>query len=265
MHSAMRAASVVAGVEVVSIQSDRSFSRHSHDEFGLGYVVSGGQDSWSGRGWIEAQTGDLITVNPAEMHDGIGRKGTPRYWRMLFVQPDAVTRLADAPAQRLAFETPVLADTIIQRRVAWAIEGAADALSDPADIEERLMWALRDMLRTGPKGEVADGPPCSAGITRIVERIHAEWALPLCLSDFAETAGLSRFQALRHFSREMGTTPHAYLTQHRVKLAKRAIRQGTALADAAVDAGFSDQSHMTRAFQRQYGLSPGRLSPRKTA
>ncbi|HIP78910.1 MAG TPA: AraC family transcriptional regulator, partial [Kiloniellaceae bacterium] len=55
-----------------------------------------------------------------------------------------------------------------------------------------------------------------------------------------------------------GTTPHAYLTQHRVKKARGYLREGLPLAEAAVASGFADQSHMTRAFVRQFGISPGR-------
>lgn len=34
------------------------------------------------------------------------------------------------------------------------------------------------------------------------------------------------------------------------------MRTGKSLAGAAMDAGFADQSHMTRQFRRAYGLSP---------
>jgi len=43
-----------------------------------------------------------------------------------------------------------------------------------------------------------------------------------------------------------------------VRLARRHLRQGHALAEAAQLAGFADQSHLTRAFLRQFGITPGR-------
>jgi AraC-like DNA-binding protein len=80
----------------------------------------------------------------------------------------------------------------------------------------------------------------------------------LSLADFAAVAGMSRYGVLRRFSREVGTTPHAYLTQHRVKRARAEIAAGVPIAEAAIAAGFADQSHLTRAFARQFGVSPGR-------
>ena len=81
--------------------------------------------------------------------------------------------------------------------------------------------------------------------------------LPVTLADLARTSGLSRFQVLRGFVKATGFTPHAYLMQRRIDLARRLIASGSRLADAAAASGFADQSHMTRLFVRKYGVSPG--------
>jgi hypothetical protein len=58
------------GVISVEARSRRVFSRHAHDEFGIGVVIDGAQDSASGRGLVRAEAGQVITVNPGEVHDG---------------------------------------------------------------------------------------------------------------------------------------------------------------------------------------------------
>ncbi|WP_429861193.1 helix-turn-helix domain-containing protein, partial [Achromobacter ruhlandii] len=68
----------------------------------------------------------------------------------------------------------------------------------------------------------------------------------------------------RAFSRATGMTPHAYQMQRRLLLARRLLRQGMALADAAAAAGFADHSHMTRPFSRATGVPPGRSAPAAT-
>ena len=78
------------------------------------------------------------------------------------------------------------------------------------------------------------------------------------LAELAVLSGVSRFQLLRGFARETGVTPHAYLLQRRVRLARQLLATGHAPADAALEAGFADQSHMTRAFRRQFGITPAR-------
>ena len=72
--------------------------------------------------------------------------------------------------------------------------------------------------------------------------------------------GCSPFsQLLRGFARAVATTPHAYLLQLRVRLARRLLAAGRYPAEAAAEAGFADQSHLTRAFSRQLGVTPARF------
>ena len=84
---------------------------------------------------------------------------------------------------------------------------------------------------------------------------------PVSLAELAALSGVSRFQLLRGFAREMGTTAHTYLVQRRVRLcrlARQLLSDGQTPAQAAFQAGFADQSHMTRAFVRQLGITPSR-------
>ena len=77
------------------------------------------------------------------------------------------------------------------------------------------------------------------------------------LDELAALAGCSRFQLLRRFQQLHGLPPHAWLLQQRLERARQLIRQGHGLAQAAADAGFADQSHLTRHFSRQFGYTPG--------
>ncbi|MFX5956846.1 AraC family transcriptional regulator, partial [Acinetobacter baumannii] len=72
-------------------------------------------------------------------------------------------------------------------------------------------------------------------------RIDDDPSVPVSLDDLANASGLSRFQVLRAFTRATGLTPHAYLVQRRIDLARRLIAQGEALANAAIGSGFADQ------------------------
>jgi AraC-like DNA-binding protein len=73
-----------------------------------------------------------------------------------------------------------------------------------------------------------------------------------------QIAGTDRFTIARHFRRAFGTSPDRYRTMRRLALARAAIESGLPLVAAAAEAGFADQSHMTRQFTRAYGLTPGR-------
>ena len=260
MHKSVRYQTILPGADAISIKSDRTFPRHSHDEFGFGYIVSGGQDSWSGRGLVEASTGDTITVNPAELHDGIGRQGQPRHWRMLYLSPAALAAFSDVPVQNAEFSHPVNNSRQALRLAVDAIKAVTLNQPDQNHAEQLVMLALAAQLEPNHNGDIPKTSVHSKDVQTVLDLISQNWDAPLSLADFATATGTSKFQILRRFSRELGATPHAYLTQHRVKRAKDMIMAGSTLADTAIVCGFSDQSHLTRTFARQLGLTPGRFA-----
>lgn len=79
----------------------------------------------------------------------------------------------------------------------------------------------------------------------------------ICLDQLCRCVGLSKSTLLRAFPRAKGVTPYRYLENIRVSRAKTLLEQGVPPAEAALQAGFSDQSHFTSYFSRFIGLTPG--------
>lgn len=52
--------------------------------------------------------------------------------------------------------------------------------------------------------------------------------------------------------------------QARVRRARDMLQKGANIADAAFEAGFSDQSHLTRNFRAIYGVTPARYFQKET-
>lgn len=252
----------MAGVAAVTADTPRRFMRHSHDQFGLGVILRGAQSSLSGRGMVEARAGDVITVNPGEVHDGAPLGEGGRAWRMLYVDPGvlagAMETLAEGAAPRTELSHPALRDP----RAAARFHRLYSAVTDPDGGESEIavpetLVLLLARLADRPR-RVERHVPAAIGAARA--RIDDDPSAPLTLAVLAAVAGVSQFHLLRGFARATGLTPHAYLVQRRLHLARRMIAAGSALAEAAQAAGFADQSHMTRLFSRSYGLSPGRYA-----
>jgi AraC-like DNA-binding protein len=250
----------VAGVEAVVAQSCHAFPRHTHDQFGIGVIERGAQKSLSGRGMVEAGPGDTITVNPGEVHDGVPVSDAGRMWRMLYLDPwlvaDAVSDMSEGRVVGHELSHPVLTDDRLVHRFQGLFAALTSAPTEESapHCEEQLLLLLASMERQ--QGICPAGKGIPQAIVSARRRIDGDPTAPLALSDLARACGLSRFQVIRGFARATGLTPHAYLLQMRVQLARRLIAQGTSLADAALGSGFADQSHMTRIFVRTYGVSP---------
>jgi len=261
----------VAGVQATAADTARTFSRHSHDTFGVGLVLRGAQNSVSGRGPVQARAGDIITVNPGEVHDGRPFDERGRAWRMLYFEPvlvhDVAGELGAAIPASVELEQPVLQDAAFAARFerAFSVATGGVAVSDRLACDEALFVLIADFVRRHTTVRLREASRISADsanacIRRAKARIDDDPCQPLTLESLATEAGLSRFQLLRSFARDTGLPPHAYLIQRRIALARRLIEQGLPLAEAAAGAGFADQSHMTRAFTRAFGITPAQYA-----
>ena len=255
LHGRMR------GVEAVEADTAFAFGRHTHEQFGMGLIHRGAQKSASGRGPVEAGPGDLITVNPGEVHDGAPIGGQGRGWRMLYLDPAIIaSAMADISEGRISnaieFSHPTIRDArlaaLFKRLFCLMTQAPAPARPDLA-LDESLLRVLGELLQPS-SGRQAAVP---GGIAQALTLIDDCPAQALSLSDLARGAGLSRYQFLRGFARATGLTPHAYIMQRRLHRARRLIGKGSALSDAALESGFADQSHMTRLFVRSFGMAPG--------
>ena len=68
---------------------------------------------------------------------------------------------------------------------------------------------------------------------------------------------MSKSTLLRAFAKSKGVTPYSYLENIRIGKAKKLLEQGVPPIEAALQTGFSDQSHFTNYFNRFIGLAPG--------
>lgn len=249
------------GVEIVEADSRRTFGRHMHDHFGIGLIVHGAQRSASGRGQVKASAGDLISVNPAEVHDGAPIGDGARRWRMLYFDPPLIVGAFqdlshDAGLSACEFARPVLRSPRaagLFRTLYRAVAEADTFGGEHLEIDETLSRLLAHLLDRPVPVSSASGS--AAGRARVL--IDDDPLAPLSLARLALEAGLSRFQLVRAFARLTGLTPHAYLLQRRIQRARQLIAAGAPLAEASHACGFADQSHMTRCFVRSFGYSPG--------
>ncbi len=248
----------LAGLTLVAADSARRFDRHTHAVHGIGVIDAGGQHSASGRGPVQALRGEVITVNPGEVHDGIPMQGQNRRWRMVHLD----VALWDSERSAVEWTRPVLSDARVAALVG-ALFACAAAGADALAVEERLALLLHHapstLGRTAPRPARAD---CGRALAQARERL-AQALVPPSLAEMAREAAMSRTQFLRAFAAAFGLPPHAWALQQRLARAEALLAQGAVLADAAAASGFADQSHMTRAFRRFRGYTPGQYAARR--
>ena len=76
------------------------------------------------------------------------------------------------------------------------------------------------------------------------------------LDQICHLEGLSKSTLLRAFTKSKGVTPYSYLQNIRIGEAKKLLEQGLPPVEAALQTGFSDQSHFTNYFKSFIGITP---------
>jgi AraC-like DNA-binding protein len=244
------------------------YHRHSHETYSFGVTESGAQ-SFRCRGSARTSAaGMVMAFNPDDPHDGWAADRLGFTYRMIHIGPELVAGvladLAGRPAGLPLFADPVVSDTDLARRVRAlhrALLGGAPALRRDELLAAMVHSAAgRAAVRAGPAA--VNAPSASLADTRLVARragelISASYLEDVTAGDLAAVTGRSRFTVHRAFTQVYGMAPSDYQRQLRLRAARRLISQGLPLGQAAAQAGFADQSHLSRWFSRCYGVTPG--------
>ncbi|MBL9186958.1 MAG: AraC family transcriptional regulator [Opitutaceae bacterium] len=102
-------------------------------------------------------------------------------------------------------------------------------------------------------------------LTRACEFVLAHYGEPIAVDDIAKCAHLSASQLQREFRRLFGMSLGDYVLRVRLIMARRRLETtAVAVGQIALDCGFYDQSHFTRAFRGEMGLTPREYRQRFT-
>lgn len=135
---------------------------------------------------------------------------------------------------------------------------AAIALTEAALARDAagLQLAAAELLAAAGEDEAGrrTAPPWLA---RLKSDLEEAGLAEIDVADRAREAGCHPVHASRLFRRAYGASITDHAQVHAVRRAQGRLAQGGALSDAALAAGFYDQSHMNRVFRRVAGVTPG--------
>ena len=179
--------------------------------------------------------------------------GTVVVGQRLLVRPGASHTLRPIADVTLVFLEP---QTVLGQRL---LESVA-----PGDIVELHSEFVLPFARDVPladaleKFERADEPVARQIDARVDKALAflAQADGSRVVAGAAAAAGLSpsRLRALAHH--QLGTPLTAWLAWRRLERAGRALAAGASLAEAAIDAGFADQAHLSRVTRQVFGITP---------
>jgi AraC-like DNA-binding protein len=244
-----------------------AYHRHSHETYSFGFTESGAQTFTCRGGRHRSADGTVMAFNPDDPHDGRAADGVGFTYRMVHIGPtlvaDVLADVAGRPVGLPLFVEPVLAAPELSRRLA-ALSDALLRDIDGLRRDELLGATVRAMAGATTRVPLArvTGPDAARVAARARAALEAAVAgdgppPERAVADLAATVGSSRFAVYRSFRAAYGLSPSDYLRQCRLRAARGMLAAGRPSAEVAALAGFADQSHLTRWFQRYFGVTPG--------
>ena len=218
-----------AGVE--RIEAGVDVPRHQHLQAYVTVVLSGAYEQLGYAGRLMIHAGDVVLQPSLDCHSdrmltpGLVLLRLPWRWTETF---GGIYRSGDADKlRRAAADDPRHAANLLDELFA-----RVTPQTDAADWQDEAARRLRD-----PE-------------VRIVLSRHL---------------GMSREALSRGFARRYGVTPAAYRGELRARQAALRVRASRRpLCEIALETGFADQAHMSRAVREMTGLSPARWRAART-
>lgn len=237
-----------------------NFAMHWHGHMELLYFIKGGVSLYCGGAEYAVKDGDLIIINPNELHRGDMRQvGTDYLCVML--PPLFFDWLGGE--MRSIFITRISADSCIEDlmlRLYRSFEGKKDgyrylalgcAYELIAYLTENYAAAQLD------KNEYAARNSKLENFNNVIEYIEKNYSDPITTSKAAQLVHLSEYYFCHLFKKHIGCSFTAYLNEIRVQKAQILLKNTKmSVTEIAAEVGFNDINYFCRVFRRFTGFSP---------
>ncbi|KQO75344.1 AraC family transcriptional regulator [Rhizobium sp. Leaf262] len=239
------------------------FSPHAHDTFSIGAIENGSQISTI-RGTTERTgPGHLYLIDPGQVHDG-APGGDGYHYRMIYPDIALLSEVIEDVTGRAFHGTPSFPRFLPHDpQMALAFQNAHRRLESGAgalEADEGMFSVLAELFsRHGSAIILPVETREKTAVYTARDYLNDNFDTDVGLEELAVIAGLSRAHLIRAFRREFHITPHAYLTDVRIRRARHLLRMGDSPASVALECGFADQAHFTRHFKSRTGITPGQF------
>lgn len=244
---------------------------HHHDFYEVYLLLGGNVAYWVEGRIIRLQPGDLLFINPMELHRPVSDPENPVCERfVLWINREYLAGISSQQTPldscfdtSLPNHSHLIRPPAAERAVITAKMGELVRESYGKDFGSsisaqgvflQLMVLLNRLARrttTRQEGEQLS-PLVRSALAYIGENLSAD----LSLEDIAGKLFVSKYHLSHAFSREVGVSVYRYVLLRRLVLARQMLTDGEPAGQVCRNCGFSDYTGFYRAFKSEYGVSP---------
>ena len=244
-----------AGVEV-----------HHHDFYEVYYLLGGSVEYWVDGRIIRMEPGDILLINPQELHRPLLTQENRVYERIvLWINKAYLEQLSGELSQCFGqslpnricpadVERPALRTRMHELvREYYGREFGSNICAQGLFLQ--LMVQLNRLALRTEKID-RDEVQMSDLVRKALSYIHENISTPLSLEGIAGELFVSKYHLAHAFSREVGVSLYRYIMLRRLLFARQMLLTGQSAGQVSLNCGFSDYASFYRAFKAEYGISP---------
>jgi len=251
---------------------------HHHDFYEV-YLFLGGEAEY----WVEGhlyhlKPGDLLLINPRELHRPILKDNASVYERIvLWIDKKFLDSLSSEVNLTNCFDntrpthTNLLRPTLMQRseiitrmnNLVHEFYGTdyGNHLYASGILLQFLVELNRMAFHSESRQE--ERTPQSQLVSDVLAYINEHYADNLSLENIATRFFVSKYHLSHEFTRAVGVGVYRYIVLKRLLIAKQMLTDGMTPGEVYGKCGFGDYTAFFRAFKAEYGISPGSCVPGK--
>ncbi len=242
---------------------------HHHDFYEVYYLLDGQVEYWVDGRIIRMEPGDLLLINPQELHRPLVGSDSDRYERIvLWINKEYLEHLTTGKSKLSSCfdqslpnricpadaERPILKARMHELVHEYYSRDFGSRLCAQGLFLQLMVQLNRLAFRTeDPEGETQQ---LSALVQKTMSYIRENISTPLSLEEIAGHLYVSKYHLSHAFSREVGVSLYRYIMLRRLLLARQLLLAGQGAGQVSISCGFSDYASFYRAFKAEYGVSP---------
>ena len=249
----------------------RDGEMHHHDFYEVCCFLGGEVEYLVDGHMYHLNPGDLLLINPMELHRHVLRiEGTTYERIVLWINVDYLKNLStDTINLTRCFDSTLPTYTNILRPSAARKAEIISLLSElvresysndnGAKISSHGIFmhfiAELNRLSLSEKKKREEGDESDL-VSRVLAYIGDNYTNEITLEQLSQQFYVSKYHLSHAFSREVGTSVYRYIMLKRLIAARQLISEGYTPGEACEKSGYGDYTSFYRAFKTEYGISP---------
>lgn len=246
-----------------------------HEEIEIKYCYEGRFNVLINTCVYTVEEGDIIVVNPYEVHENIKIEGeVPAQYYSLLCDLDTLNDLnLGVDLRQLLVADGKKFTNVIKNdeRLRTVIRLISEEMEEKKEfhrvVEKGLLGQiiallLRDYLKDDI-GLIKEDIKLKQSIVPAMLLIHNQYANKITVEALAKACNISVSSFCRFFKAHMGTTPIQYLMSYRIRLADMLLKSTTKTCEEiAIMCGFEEATYFNKCYKKLCGISPNRARRR---